>query len=404
MTINSGHLKLALSNLRTSRSRSFLTMFGIIIGVASAITIVGIDSGVTRVVSNQVNAYSKNVITINSDVASTSIFGGYTMPISASTLTTKDVNAIAKIKNIQDIVPLSVIPGAVSANKIDANALVIATTPNFLKVINQSLVYGNFFNNQYLNQNSAVIGANIGSKIFNSSIALGDTINFRNQQLIVSGILNSFNNSPFSNVSIFNNAVFIPDSLAQQITASNNLNIYQILVKVDKSENLSTVAKNIQAALIKSHSGQADFSVLLPSQLVKSKTSILTLLADLTIGTAIISLFVGGIGIMNVMLVSVTERTHEIGIRKAIGATNQQIRNQFIVEALTVSIFGGLIGILLSLGAILIINLTTSLSAVVSWPIMVVAFVISVVIGVVFGSIPAIKASTLQPIEALRSE
>jgi putative ABC transport system permease protein len=160
----------------------------------------------------------------------------------------------------------------------------------------------------------------------------------------------------------------------------------------------------IDSTLTKNHGGQTDFNVLLPSQLVHSKTSILTLLTDLTIVTAIIALFVSGVGIMNVMLVSVTERMHEIGIRKAIGATNQQIMNQFLVESLTVSVVGGIFGILFGMLIIFIINISTSLSAIIDWQIILIAFGLSLLIGIVFGSIPALKASFMQPIDALRSE
>lgn len=404
MTFSSGHIKGAVKNLRSSRSRSFFTMFGIIIGVASVIVIVGIDSGVVKTVTGQINSYSKNVITISSNIGSSSLFGNVTAPEVASTLTTNDVRSLEKIKSIADVVPLGVVPGSITGASTYNKALVLSTTPNFLNVVNQSLSYGNFFNNIYINQNTAVLGASVADKIFNNQAALGNTFTFRGRQFVVAGILNSFNQSPFSNVSVYNNAVFIPTDIANQITGTNNSNIFEILVKAQPHQNLNTVSNLINSTLTNNHGGQTDFNVLLPSQLIHSKTSILTLLTDLTIGTAIIALFVSGVGIMNVMLVSVTERMHEIGIRKAIGATNQQIMNQFLVESLTVSVVGGIFGILLGMLIIFIINVSTTLSAIVDWQIILIAFVSSLVIGIVFGSIPALKASFMQPIDALRSE
>jgi putative ABC transport system permease protein len=240
--------------------------------------------------------------------------------------------------------------------------------------------------------------------LFNEKIPLGYSFTWRGQTFIVDGVLNDFKATPFSNNTLFNDAIFIPTGAAQQLSLINGASIFQILVGVDKSKDLPSVAGRITAKLLSNHGGQKDFSVLLPSQMSQSDTSVLNLLATLSIGVAVISLFVGGVGIMNVMLMSVTERMHEIGIRKAVGATNRQIMSQFLVEAITISVGGGIIGIVLAMLTDLALRATTNLTPSLSWRVIVLGALVSILIGVIFGSIPAARAASREPIEALRNE
>jgi len=403
MTFSPGHIRTALAIMRANRGRTLLTMFGIIIGVASVIVIVGISQGVKQQINNQVKDYSRNVITITSKATNSTSFG-LTNNVAVSTLTSQDYKKIAKLKDVVASVPFSIVSGVASADHADKSGIIIATTPNLLEVLNQPLAFGNFFNDQAGNSSfEAVLGSTAANKLFNSSTPLGYGLSIRGQQFTVYGVLNQFSNSPFSNDSIYNNAIFIPQIVAKGLTNQPNP-IYQILVRVNNDKQLNYVKTEINRQLLLNHGGQDNFNIILPSQVAGSSSVILNLMTELTFGIAVIALVVGGIGIMNVMLVSVTERMHEIGIRKAIGASNRQILNQFLVESTTVSICGGIIGIILALIAEATLRLLTNLTPVISWQVIVLALVISVLIGSVFGSLPAYRASKKEPIDALRAE
>ncbi len=403
MSWRTGHIHTAIVTMRVNRWRSILTMFGIIVGVASVIIIIGISQGVKANITNQVNVYSKNVITVTSKAASLSSFGVSSVP-AVSTLTNQDVKSIGKIKGVKYTVPMVILSGITSGDKNYKDGVVIATNAYLPKVLNQSLAFGSFFSATDTNQFSAVLGYNAAQGLFNEQIPLGFSLNWRGEQFIVDGVLNNFKVTPFSNNTIYNHAIFISTKAADQMKLDSNNSIFQILVRVNNAKQLTTVDKEISNVLQQNHGGQDNFSVLMPSQVAKNNTGILNLLAELTIGIAIISLFVGGVGIMNVMLVSVTERMHEIGIRKAIGASNRQIMSQFIIEATSVSVAGGIIGIILALIVDGLLNLSTSLTPTINWQIIVISAVVSMLIGIVFGSVPAIRAAGKEPIEALRNE
>ena len=402
MSFNLGHTRTAIVTMRVNRWRSLLTVFGVVVGVASVIVVVGISQGVKNSITNQVNSYSKNVITITSNATTLSSLGVTSVP-DVSTLTNQDVRAIAKDKGVVASVPLAVLSGITTGYRPYYQGIVIATTNQLPDVLNQSLAYGTFFGNQNGNNNNVVLGASAASGLFKQDIPLGYTLNWRNMQLNVDGVLNSFKSTPFSNNTIYNRAIFMLGSTAQQINQGSN-SIFEILVKASSSKQLATVDSEVKNTLFNTHGGQKNYSVLLPSQVASSNTNILNLMTELIIGVAIISLFVGGVGIMNVMLVSVTERMHEIGIRKAIGATSRQIMSQFLVEAITVSLVGGLLGVIVSLIIDAAITLSTNLSPVISWQVIVLSVALSIVIGVVFGLIPAFRAARKQPIAALRND
>lgn len=403
MSWRSGHIHTAIVSMRVNRWRSLLTMFGIIVGVASVIVIIGITQGVKNEITNQVNAYSKDVITITSTAGNSSSFG-VNQVAAVSVLTNQDVLSVSKIKGVIASVPLEFLSGIAKGDKSYPSGLVIATTPELPEVINQPLVLGAFFSQNDPNPFAAVLGYKASLGLFNQNVPpLGYGFTWHNQQFIVSGVLNRFKATPFSNNTLYNDAIFIPTAALKQLSL-NSSGIYQILARVKHAKDLPLIAKKIEAVLLANHGGQKNFSVLLPSQVAQSSTSVLNLLAALTIGIAVIALFVGGVGIMNVMLVSVTERMHEIGIRKAIGASNRQIMSQFLIEAATVSVAGGLIGIVLALAVDFGLKLATSLSPSISWKVIALGAVVSMAIGIVFGLVPALRAAGKEPIEALRDE
>ncbi len=223
------------------------------------------------------------------------------------------------------------------------------------------------------------------------------------QDFVVRGVYDQFVNPPISLDADFNNVVFIPYSTAASLT-KNHASIYQILALPTDTHKISSLQSAIDANLTNAHGGQQDFSVQKQSADADTTNSVLGLLTGLIAGIASISLLVGGIGIMDVMLVSVTERMHEIGIRKAIGATDRQILAQFLTEATVLSIGGGIIGIALSFVIDFILHIFTNLQPDITWQIVVIAAAVSLVVGIVFGTIPAAKAARKDPIDALRND
>jgi len=239
--------------------------------------------------------------------------------------------------------------------------------------------------------------------MFNESVPLGRTFLFHGRSFIVVGIFNAFNTTPLSQQANFNNAIFIPNNVAESLT-NNTAPTYEIFARPTVSDKTTTVAAAIRNRLNAAHGGQSGLEVLTGNQNISANDNILELLTRLIAGVAAISLLVGGVGIMNVMLVSVAERTHEIGIRKAVGATNLQILSQFMIEATILSLGGGIIGIVLSYAIDAGLRLATTLQPSISWQIVVGATAVTLLIGIIFGSVPAFKAARKHPIEALRSE
>jgi ABC-type antimicrobial peptide transport system permease subunit len=280
---------------------------------------------------------------------------------------------------------------------------VIGTTPDLPSLLNQSMAYGVFLSDLDEGSNAAVLGQHAADVMFDESVPLGRSFTFHGQTFVVRGIFNQFTNTPLSQQADFNNAIFIPFDVAESLT-NNTAPTYAILARPDDANKTDVVATRIKQALDRTHGGQSGFEILTGSQNLGTSETILNLLTKLIAGIAAISLLVGGIGIMNVMLVSVAERTHEIGIRKAVGATNQQILSQFMIESSVLTLSGGLIGIGLSFLIDLILRVFTTLQPDISWQVVVLASGVSLLVGVIFGSIPAVKAARKDPINALRSE
>ncbi|HET8991907.1 MAG TPA: ABC transporter permease [Candidatus Saccharimonadales bacterium] len=402
------NLKAGISTLKTSKGRSFGIMLGIIIGVMSVITILAIGDGIKNQISGQIHKYGQNVITIkpaqltfgssgNAALASISVL---------DPLTNKDINTVSKVNGVSAVAPLTLVPGS---PKGDYGAyhqgFVIGTNPSLPSLINQSLAYGNFFSDSNNNNGDyvAVLGQNAADAMFKENVPLGSSFTFHGQTFVVDGIFNTFNSAPLSQQANFNNAIFIPNSIAESLT-NNTAPTYEILARSAVTNQTNITAKNIASALNDAHGGASNLTVNTDSQDLSNNNSIINLTTGLVAGVAAISLLVAGIGIMNVMLVSVSERVREIGIRKAVGATNRQIRSQFIAEATFLSLSGALIGIALSFVIELFMRLLTSLTPTITWQSVVIVTGVSVLVGIVFGTVPAIKASRKDPIEALRAE
>lgn len=405
-SVTHGSFSNARKTIRAHRSRSFMTMLGIIIGIASVVTIASIGEGVKHQVSGQINHSGDSIITIRpgSDQSFQSRLGSLVAPRATGSLSDKDIQSIRNANGVVASAPLALVSGAVKGNHGSYTAgPVVGAGDDLPQLLNQQIGFGVFFIPDDNGQNVAVLGQHAAEQLFDSDVPLGRTFTFRGQQFIVRGIFDEFPAAPFSSDVSFNDAIFIPYSTAKQVT-NNGAQPYEILAKARSPHVAPAVASLIRSDILKNHDGTSDFSVLLASDNLAQTSSVLALLTELVVGAAAISLFVGGIGIMNITLVSVTERLHEIGIRKAVGATNRQILHEFIAEAVLLSVFGAIFGILISLFINLLLRIFTDIQPVVQWQVMVGATAVAMLIGIVFGSIPALQAARKDPITALRGE
>lgn len=410
MSLSRGNIKLALASVRSTKWRSMLTMLGVIIGIVSVVMVVGIGEGVKREVATQINQFGEDLITVRPGevelnngklVTNTDLLFGLN---SISGLSEADLKTVQQADHVRLAAPLSVVPGTVrTGGKTFDNSLVLATNASLPQALNRSIPYGEFFNPKDEQAHVAVIGPHVAQALFNDRVPLGQTFTFRGQQFLVRGIFDEFKSTPLSPVSNFNNAIFISYKVAEKLTG-NTTQLYSILAKPDKAENTQAAINSINYLMQKSHGGEKDFTVLNQQQNLDASSDVLSLITTMVAAVAAISLLVGGVGIMNIMLASVTERMHEIGVRKAIGATNRQILNQFVMESAVLSVLGGIVGIVLSLGGVFALRAYTDLNPVISWQAIVIATLTSLIIGVVFGALPAIKAARKDPIEALRHE
>ena len=387
--------------------RSSLTMLGVTIGVASITLILSLSSGVTKVITDQVEELGGNIAVIRpgSEPQFTDI-EGITSPLSTaystSSLTEQDVEKISNLPHVEAVAPLMTISGSVrSKDHTPPNASIVATTPDLLPIANFPIRDGQFIDEQ-TNQDTAVRGSQLSIDLFGTNQSIGKTFKIRGKTFTVIGILKPINRPiNYNNVDFDHTAIINLESGKQfnQGTAQ----LQQIDIKATDKDKLDDVIAAVEKTLTSSHGGEDDTTVLSGEDLSKPSSQFFYAIAATMTAVAAISLVVGGIGIMNIMLVSVTERTREIGIRKAVGASNGQIIIQFLLESLAMSVGGGIIGYLLGylLGFVVSRSFLT-FDPVFTWQIAAMAFGISVVVGTLFGLYPAIRAARKNPIEALR--
>jgi ABC-type antimicrobial peptide transport system permease subunit len=383
-------------------------MLGVIIAISSVVTVVSIGEGIKHQVTNQINGLGKDLITVRpgiiSDVGLTNSLQSLRLVSGQNTtgmLSAQDITTIESVSGVGPVAPLTIIPGTVTAKPVTLNnPLVIATTSNIGQLLNQTIQYGGMYDDSG-DGNVAVLGQGVSNQLYPGDVPLADSFTFNGQTFTVRGEFNGFNSPPLSISADYNNAIFIPFSLATQFE-DNSVPIYEILIKPSNPNQTNKVAAAINAALLSAHGGVRDFTVLKQNQTLAITDGILNLLTELIAGIASVSLLVGGIGIMNIMILSVTERTHEIGIRKAVGATSKQILGQFLIEAIMLSLIGGVIGIIVSILVNVALRIMTSLQPVLNPEVMAAATLLSLAVGIIFGIAPAAKAAHKTPIEALR--
>ena len=396
---------MAWASLIANKMRSILTMLGIIIGVAAVIALVSIGNGVKQDIQNSISSLGSNLLMVMPGAPRTP--GVRPSQGSMKSLKFSDYEAISKLDGVKAASPYTANSYVTIYQSKNWTTTVSGVSSNFQDVNNWTMAEGRFISSKNVENRErvAVVGQTVVKNLFAGEDPVGKEIRVKNIPFRVIGVLNSKGNGTMGNDQ--DDAIFIPYTTAmERVEGVDYLRMVYVVASDDNGidrlqsdiENLLRVRHGIKDTNLDDFNIQNMKSIM---ETMEQTTGTLTLFLG---AVAAISLVVGGIGIMNIMLVSVTERTREIGIRKALGATYFVIVTQFLIEAVVISLMGGLIGIALGIGASKLIGLASGMSTVISVPTIVLSFAFSMAIGLVFGIYPARKAAKLNPIDALHYE
>jgi putative ABC transport system permease protein len=404
-------VRIALRALRVNRMRSALTMLGIVIGVAAVIAMVAVGSGATARIQQQIDAIGSNLImVIPGSITSNGIRLGSGAVV---TLSEDDAQAIAaECPSVSVVAPF--VRGGAQVMYANNNwaTLVLGTTPDYLVIRDQRVAQGNPFTVDDVNSAAkvALMGRTVAQNLFGGADPVGQTIRIKNVPFLVDGVLSAKGQAPTGQDQ--DDLILVPISTAKRnvtgVSQANAGAVGSIMVQATGPGAIDQAQSEVEALLRQRHRLQPDqdddFTIRNLSEVFAAEESAAQAMSILLGAIASVSLIVGGIGIMNIMLVSVTERTREIGLRLAVGAKTKDILSQFLVEAVTLSVLGGAIGIIVGVGTSALISHFAKWSILVSPTAITMAFCFSALVGIFFGYYPARKAAVLDPIDALRAE
>ena len=399
------HYRLARESIKKNRTRSFLTCLGIAVGVASIILIMSLMGSINNVISSQVKSMGSDLIIVRPAQhidAVESVIDGLTASnrYMTSNLTLLDADVIAGLDGVAGVAPIA---GGVATLKTEERTIptvsVVGTSEELAKVQNLKLNSGTFLSKKI--ENSAVVGKSLSLALFGTGTeAVGKTFMMGEEKFVVVGLLEELDDPiNFNNVD-FDNSVFMYANYLRQI--GMNYQVQQINIRGESTSVLPVLSEEIGDLLHSAKNGDKNYEVLYGDSISHPAGSMFMVVSSMLTLVAGVSLVVGGIGVMNILLVSVSERTREIGIRKAVGASSMNILMQFLIEAIILSLGGGLLGLILGYVAAFFISIVTPFAPFVSWQIVAVSVGTSAVIGILFGMYPAIKAARKNPIESLR--
>lgn len=401
-------LNTAFSALLGNKLRTGLAILGIVIGIGAVVALITLGNGATAAVTSSIGALGSNLLTVSPGAANQG-FGVRGAAGSGTSLTVDDADAIIKspiMTSVAAVSPETSRNYQITYSKSNTNSRVTGTLPAYLTVHNNAIADGAFFTDRDVTSiaKKAVLGATVASDLFGTTSPVGKTISINHIGFKVVGVLASKGGSGFGSV---DDLVFVPLTTAQKILIGTD-SVQDIAVQAVSADEMTNATNQLTTLLLQRHHitdpTKADFNIRSQADILGAATAATGTLTSLLSGIAAISLLVGGIGIMNIMLVTITERTREIGIRKAIGAKQKDILLQFLIESIVLTLVGGILGILLGFalsyfgGQLLKIPFTVTFSA------PAIAFSVSSAIGIVFGYYPARRAALMQPIEALRYE
>ncbi len=396
--------------LSANKVRSGLTVLGIVIGISSVIAMVSIGAGASNSISSNIQALGSNLIMVTPGAQRGQGFGVSLGRGGAKTLTLSDADAIRTLQNVNAVAEEVSGRYQVTAKGTNTNTTVDGVTSSYPEIRNVTIDQGSFISDSQNESSSkvAVIGPTVVTDLFGDTAlpadAVGQIIRIKGMEFKVIGVTVSKGGSGFNNQ---DDMIYVPTKSAQRFLSGNQY-LTSIDIEATNSNVMTQLQTDITDILLARHkisdSTQADFSVLNQNDIISSASSITNTLTYLLAAVAGISLIVGGIGIMNMMLTTVTERTREIGLRKAIGAKKSDISKQFLIEAIILTLVGGAGGIILGWLIAFLVNWSGLITTSVSWGSVILAFGVSAFIGVIFGYYPARRAAGLNPIDALRYE
>ena len=398
------HVRVAMESLRSTRVRTTLTTLGIIIGVLSITLVMALGEGAKRTIADQITGLDSGIIIAKPGGADQrSAFSAYS-PFgitSASTLTERDIRSIDALNQTDAVAPLMFINGTVKYKGEQVKGTpIIATNPDFVTLLKLELASGQFVS-ETTNRDTVVLGNTAAIDLIGTDQARGQEVVIKGRPHTVIGVLKS-TRAPINAIGVdLDKSAFV--SLEDGKSFNQGIaQIGQVIMKASDPTKVASTAAAIDKALIQNRDGERDFSIIEGKDAAKTANTFYDLIVFITAAVAAVALIVGGIGIMNIMLVSVIERTREIGIRKALGASNGQILWQFLIESLTMTVVGGIIGLLTAYIIAFFIATFFSFQPALTWQIVGIAMGLAVGVGVIFGLYPAVKASQKDPIEALR--
>lgn len=387
--------RVALDALRANRLRSALTMLGVVIGVAAVVILVALGAGAKQEVEQQVEGLGSNIIIV---VPGKFEFGSAP---SVSRLTLDDVETLGRVVGDRDRVAVSVSSGeTVGVGRREAFVTVNGVNENVPNVFDRRLARGEYISASDVDtrRRVAVLGNSVVAKVFGDIDPLGRQVTIAGVRFRVIGVFEKVG----STFGVDRDSeVHIPVTAAQRLFGVDRIDA--LAVKAPTADRVEELRPQLVSALKETYQGE-EFSAVTQTQILGTIGRILSLLTLVLAAIAAISLLVGGVGVSNIMLVSVRERTREIGLRKALGARQRDVLLQFLIEAVLLCVVGGLIGIGLGVGASLLVSSVSPLPAVISWWSPVLAFAVSAAVGIFFGVAPARRAGRLDPVVALRTE
>lgn len=403
-------LKTSLNSIRLSKVRTFLTVLGVVIGITTVTTLISISKGLQYDMSNLIKGLGTNVlvalggqIEIDSDEKEglgQMHQGGF---VATDILTMQDVEDIKTVEEVESVSPISLISSVILKNGDKETApMTIGVFPDILDIMTVIKIGEGKMISSNDEKGVIVIGSGIKEKLFGEEKAQGKKITLNDKEYTVKGIISPAETTNLF-ASEFDYAAVVPFNTATELNG-NEEKVFRIMINVKDDADIKNIKSKITDLIKENHDGKKDFTVLSQDDLLNVFNQFLGMATSMVTAIAAISLIVGGIGIMNIMLVSVTERTSEIGLRKAVGATRWNILSQFLVEAVVITLLGGVIGIIVSYITDFFIAQKTPLTPVITWDIILLACGISIAIGIIFGIWPAMNAAKKDPITALRHE
>lgn len=400
------HVRIAVASLKATRGRTFLTILGVMIGVMAITLVLALGEGAKNAVTKHVSELDDNVLVVRPgysqrDASTEAIDYNPLSAYAATTLTENDYTTAREIEGVTAVAPLMLVNGSVKNREAVAQKpQIVATSPDLAEVLGLEAKEGQFLDGETA-RDTVVLGHQLSIDLFGTDQTLGHRVQIRGIDHVVIGVLKKIDNPMGVNGINFNDAAIVG------LEAGKGFNqgiaqIQQLTVQTENADRADTVQKTIHEKFLANHNGEEDFTVLTGDEAAQVSHDTMQVIVGMVTAIAAVSLLVGGIGIMNIMLVSVTERVREIGIRKSLGASSGQIMTQFLIEAVIMCIVGGILGFALAYGFAWILSSYLAFDPVFEWYILGIAFLLSMGVGVIFGFFPAYKAAKEDPIRALR--